>query len=291
MPIQLTAGRTRGAWPLCYGSTVVLLALLHAAPLAAQTDYYNLDRNRPVRIEDAYATERYAFELKVAPVRLERESGGVYHWGIDPELAYGILPRTHLEVGLPFAVIDAGPDGRRSGLAGIELSALHNLNIETRTLPAFGIRGDVLLPVGALAAERAYPSLTGLATRTFRWARFHLNGQYTFGPAPDEEGTPPSGGAAAATGEETSRWLAGVAVDRVFPLRALLVIGDVYARQPLEQEDEVEWNAGVGFRYQVNPHLAVDAGLGRRLTGDPAWYLTFGSAFQFAIRPLIPLPR
>lgn len=252
----------------------------------AQTDYYNLDRNRPARIEDAYATERYAFELKVAPLRLERESGGVYHWGIDPEIAYGVLPRTHIELGFPVAIIDAGGDGQRTGLAGIELSALHNLNVETRTLPALGIRGGVVLPVGSLAPDRAYPAVTGIATRTFTWARFHVNAQYTFGTEPDADD--PAGEAGA---HEVPRWLAGVAVDRTFPLRALLVIGDVYAQQPLHEDDPVEWNAGVGFRYQVNPYLAVDAGVGRRLTGGNAWYVTFGSAFAFGLRPFVRVPR
>lgn len=274
-----------------------LLALLSAAaPLAAQTDYYNTDAGRPVRIEDAAATERYAFELKLAPLRLERAPGGVYHWGIEPEIAYGILPRTHVEVGFPFAIVDAGRETRQRGLAGIEVSAMHNLNTETRTLPALALRGDVLLPVGSLAPERVYPSVTGIATRTLRWARFHLNAQYTFGRNPEEERVPvpPPAGDGETTlpgGHEVSRWLAGVAVDRVFPLQALLVIADLYASQPLHPDEEIEWNAGAGIRYQLSPYLAVDAGLGRRLTGEPAWFVTFGSAYAFAVRSLIPVPR
>jgi hypothetical protein len=258
--------------------------LLAAAPAAAQKDYYNTDRNRPVRIEDAYATERYALEVKVAPLRLERERGGVYHWGFDPEVAYGILPRTSIEVGLPFAVVDGGEGERSSGLAGIELSAFHNLNVETRTLPALGVRAGVTLPVGALAGEGAYPAVTGIATRTLSWARFHANAQYTFGEAPmvDENVR------AEAAPHGASRWLAGIAVDRVFPLDAYLLIADLYAEQPLHADDPVEWNAGAGIRYQVNPYLAVDAGLGRRLTGDPAWYLTFGSAYHLGVRALMP---
>jgi hypothetical protein len=257
-------------------------ALLLAAPAAAaQKDYYNTDKNRPVRIEDAYATERYALEIKVAPLRLERERGGVYNWGFDPEIAYGILPRTSIEVGFPFSIVDGGPDGgRTSGLAGIELSAFHNLNVETRTLPALGLRADVTLPVGSPAADRAYPAVTGIATRTFSWARFHANAQYTFGDAPEGEAAP----------HDASRWLAGVAVDRSFPLDAYLLIADVFAEQPLHADDPVEWNAGAGIRYQVNPYLAVDAGLGRRLTGDPAWYVTFGSAYHLGVRALMPRP-
>jgi len=264
---------------------VAILVMLGAAtPLAAQKDYFNLDKNRPVRIEDAYATERYALEVKVAPLRLERERGGVYHWGFDPEISYGILPRTSVEVGFPFAIVDGGPDaGRTSGLSGIELSLFHNLNIETRGLPALGLRGDVVFPVGSLAGDRIYPSLTGIATRSYPWARFHVNAQYTFGDAPDE-----GLGETEIIPHESSRWLAGVAVDRVFPLDAYLLIADVYAEQPLHADDPIEWNAGAGIRYQVNPFLAVDAGVGRRLTGDPAWYLTFGSAYHLGFRALMP---
>jgi hypothetical protein len=259
---------------------LVAALLLIAAPAAAQKDYYNLDKNRPVRIEDAYATERHALEVKVAPLRLERERGGVYHWGFDPEIAYGILPRTSVEVGFPFAFVDGGEGvGRTSGLSGIEFSLFHNLNIETRTLPALGLRADVMLPVGNLAGDGVYPALTAIATRSFPWARFHANAQYTFGADPADGDAVP---------HETSRWLAGLAVDRVFPLDAYLLIADVYAQQPLHADDPVEWNAGAGIRYQVNPFLAIDAGVGRRLTGDPAWYFTFGSAYHLGFRALMP---
>src|SRR5688572_23274403 len=46
------------------------------SPAAAQTDYYNIDSGRPVRIEDAYPVERYAFEAQVAPLRMERRDDG-----------------------------------------------------------------------------------------------------------------------------------------------------------------------------------------------------------------------
>ena len=142
-------------------STLVLsLALItNPAPLAAQTDYYNTDAGRPVQIEDAYATERYAFEVKLAPVRLERLKGGVYNWAVEPELAYGILPRTHIEVELPLAYTDFGGNHSRSGVAGLDLSLFHNLNVETGTLPALALRADVLFPVGALGPDRTYASL------------------------------------------------------------------------------------------------------------------------------------
>lgn len=249
-----------------------------AAPAAAQTDYYNTDLGRPVRIEDAAPVERYAFELQLAPVRLEREGGGAYHWELAPELAYGILPRTQVEVAFPLAVEDGGDD-RSVGLAGIEVAALYNLNVETRTLPALAVAAEVLLPVGSLGPDETYTSLKGIATRTFSGARVHVNGQYTFGPdagADDRVG-------------DASRWMAGVAIDRALPLRSLLVIGDVYAEQPLVDGAELAWTAEAGFRYQTSPQFNIDFGGGRRFTGDQGWFLTFGAAHAFAVRNLLPI--
>src|SRR5688572_14514941 len=83
----------------------------------AQTDYYNTDAGRPVLIEDAHPTERYAFELQLAPLRLERAAPGDYSWSVEPELAYGILARTHLEVGFPILYRDASASSSsRTGL-------------------------------------------------------------------------------------------------------------------------------------------------------------------------------
>jgi hypothetical protein len=251
-----------------FAALAAVLAL--GAPAAAQTDYYNTDKGRPVQIEDAAPVERYAFELQLAPVRLERESGGTYRWEIAPEIAYGIAPRTQLEVGFPLAFVDAGDDGRAEGLAGIEIGALHNLNLETRTLPALALAGEVLLPVGGLAPDETYASVKGIATRTFSWARFHVNGQDAAG--------------------EASRWMAGVAVDRTFPLRSLLVTADVFAEQPLVEDDELRWTAEAGFRYQTSPQFNIDFGVGRRFAGgEQGWFLTFGAAHAFAVRSLLPM--
>src|SRR3712207_3369837 len=103
------------------GGLVIPLA---ARPAAAQTDYYNTDAGRPVTIEDASPIERRAFEIQAAPLRVERLGPGVYTWALEPEVAYGVLPRTQAEVGFPLALIDGSGVGRRSGLAGVDLSLL-----------------------------------------------------------------------------------------------------------------------------------------------------------------------
>jgi hypothetical protein len=259
---------------------VVVIAALSAPATSAhaQTDFYNTDAGRPIRIEDAYALEHRGFELQAAPLRLERGLRGRYRWGIEPEIAYGILPRTQVEIGFPLAFVDGSVAGdRTAGLAGLDVSVLHNLNVETR-IPAFAVAAEVLLPAGPLGPERAYPSLKGIATKTLSWVRIHVNGQYTFGETPA-----PSPSSVGPQLLEVSRWLGGVALDRTFPLRSLLVTGEVYAAGGLADED-TSWHAGFGTRYQLSPRVAMDAGIGRRLTGaERAWSLTLGGAVAFGL--------
>lgn len=263
-----------------------LIVFAAVPPLHAQTDYYNTDAGRPILVEDAYPVERYAFELQLAPVRLERERGGLYNWGFEPEVAYGILPRTQLEIGFPLHIMDTA-GGRQTGLAGVEVSALHNLNVETSGLPALALAAEAVLPVGSLAPEDVYVSAKGIVSRTYRWARFHLNARYTLGPEPPlplEHAT----GTREPTGE-ISRWMAGIAVDRTFPLKAMLLAASVYAHQPLVEDEELGWVAETGLRYQWSPVLAIDAGIGKRLTGDTQpWSITFGAAYVFAVRSFLP---
>lgn len=238
----------------------------------AQTDYYNTDRGRPLLTEDAYPVERRAFEVQAAPLRLERAKGGAYTWGFEPELAYGIAPRTHVEVGLPIAFIDAA-GVRRSGLTGIHMSVLHNLNVET-SMPALAVAASAALPVGALASDNTYIGVKGIATRTLSWMRFHGNAEYTFGSA-DASGSGV---------EEASRWSAGLSADKTFPLKSLLLGAEIVVEQPLHDEEKVGISAGFGTRYQLTPRWAVDAGLGKRVTGsDQSWFITFGSAYAFGL--------
>jgi len=297
----VSPARSRRDRAILVGVAAGVLLFTSAARATAQTDYYNTDRGRPVQIEDAYATERYAFELKLAPVRAEFGQGGASTWGVEPEIAYGLLPRTHLEVGVPVLFADAGAGSRRSGVAGLELSLMHNLNVETRSLPALGLRADVLAPVGTLAPEQTYVSVTGMITRTFPAMRVHLNGQYTIGAAPPPLVLSPSSVAtrqpvftpraddAAIGTAEVSRWLTGIAVDKTFPLRSMLLIADVVARQPVVASEDVEVTAGAGIRLQVSPSVALDFGGGHALNGDDReWHVTFGLAYAFALRGLMP---
>ena len=112
----------------------MVVALGTPATLRAQTDYYNLDRGRPLRTEDALVIERPEMEWQVAPLRLTRVQGGRSVLGIEPELAWGALPRTQFAPGVPMERLAHG-DAQVVGLAGVHASVLYALNAETLTCP------------------------------------------------------------------------------------------------------------------------------------------------------------
>ena len=77
--------------------------------------------------------------------------------------------------------------------------------------------------------------------------------------------------------------MGGLAVDRAFPLRSLLVTAEVVARQPLVEGADVAWETAAGTRYQLGPRLALDGGAGYRLTGDAGWFVTAGAAISLGL--------
>lgn len=161
---------------------IVLTGALVLAPLdlSAQSSYYNLDGSRPLRIEDAAPTERYALDVQLLPLRIDRYARGRVRARVEPKVSYGILPLTELEVRFP--VVAAVPVRAtapwRVGGAGIGVGILHAFGVETGALPAVAVGGEVLLRAGALAGSRTSYSTKAIITRTTRFARLHLNGAY-----------------------------------------------------------------------------------------------------------------
>ena len=150
------------------------LSLIPAGPLAAQIDYRNLDRERPVATEDAYPVERHAFEL-LLPLRTERERGGDRLHLIPLEVEYGIFDNTQVGVGLPIASLEEAGSDAEWGLAGLGIFGLYNFNTESPLLPALSLGADVTLPVGSLAGDDARLSLRVVATRSWGLTRLHFN--------------------------------------------------------------------------------------------------------------------
>ena len=260
--------------------SVMMVASAGAAALHAQTDYYNTSAGRPLRIEDAASIEYHAMELDFAPLRIERLGSGTRHWSLHPETTIGIFPRTQLQIGVPLSYLDVAGTAVQ-GVSGLEVATLYSFNAET-AIPALALAADVSLPVGSLGGSATYGSVKAILTRTMSWVRLHANFQMTAGPRvspPDESSDEP------VDNRDLSRWMGGVALDKTFPLRSLLVSAEAFAEQPLRREESVGWSAGAGLRYQLSPRWAMDGGAGRRFAGDDrTWYVTLGSAYAFGLR-------
>ncbi len=268
-------------------ATAVVLAAAGPGDLRAQTDFYNLDKGRPLRVEDAYGTKRYAFELKVSPLTLSQGPDRIVRYQPNVEIKHGILPGLDVSAGLGLGVERPGEDGTRRTDTELELASLLNLTTETRRLPALAVRLTGHLPLEGDHGRTL--ELRGIATRSLAGpVRGHLNGGWTFGD------------------DAAERWWAGLALDYVLPFHHFLILGEAYVADPVEPESLTpapppgangSANGGgrrvhttAGFRYQLNPVMALDAGVGRSWTGDTAvdWLLTLGFTYEFAVRSLMP---
>lgn len=241
----------------------------------AQTDYRNLDDDRPGLIEDAYPVERWAAEF-VLPLRSELGRGGARTVVTIPELTYGALANVHVGLKAPLATTRDAAGGSRSGLAGLRAFGLWNANTESGGLPALALRADLILPVGTLAQSRTVVQVKGLATRSFGVLRVHLNASAALGPL----GTP-------AVAEGAARWFAGASVDRTFWRHGVLAVAEIVAQQT-EAGDPVTGTLLVGSRVQLNPVLVLDLGVGRDVAGAGRRTIaTVGLTRAFAIEGLM----
>jgi len=133
------------------------------APLAAQTDFYNLDKHRPLRVEDAFATKRWAFELQASPLTLSQDRGeDLLRFRPSLELKHGLLPGLDVSVGT-HAEVDRVGGETSTGLGTVELSSRANLWVESATLPAVGTRVTGHVPTDS--DESAWIEVRAMATR------------------------------------------------------------------------------------------------------------------------------
>jgi len=241
----------------------------------AQTDYRNLDGERPTFIADAYPIERWAFELSM-PWRYEQAAAGPSAHILGPEISYGLFRNGQVGIALPLATVSGGPE-TGWGLAGVHAFGLFNLTTESGPWPAVSIRTDLTIPVGANGGDVTRAGAQFLATRSFGAQRLHVN----VGAAAGGDNT--GGGL-----ESLPRWSIGAALDRTFIRNSLLLIGEVYALNHNSNEP-TETIASLGARWQLTPTLVLDGGVGRRLSSSgPDVTVTLGLSHSFALPSLLP---
>jgi hypothetical protein len=152
---------------------LLLLGPSLAREARAQGDYRNLDAGFPVRIEDAMVTERYALDMDLANIRFDALSGGRRRLQFEPEITYGIFPRTEMWVRTTTYYRERQITPRK-GIAGVGVGGMYQFNVETLDLPALAIASEIFVPAGPNALPASYSLKTAL-TKSFTSGRIHLN--------------------------------------------------------------------------------------------------------------------
>ncbi len=224
-------------------------------PLAGWAlDHDNLDPNRPIQMEDAYAIPKGEIGLE-SGVRLNDRRAGKTRVTFQPQIIYGAFDNTQIEIQSdlftePRTVTGANKSG------DLHLGVLYNFNTETLALPAFAVRVEADFPTG-VRSKGIDTVVTGVMTRSFDRLRAHVNAGYTVLGAP--QGQERSGG---------YRFVAALSYPIGYPTRFReTLIADVYTRQSDLVGQRNHTGVELGLRHQLSSRIVVDTGIGTDVLG------------------------
>jgi len=247
-------------WPLVL---VGMLIWLSSRPAWA-LDHDNLDKNRPVQIEDAYPIAKGEIALEGGARFLDRRQGRT-RLLFQPQILYGAFYNTQLEMGGDLITEPTSLTGaEKSG--DLRVGALYNFNTETLTLPAFTVKLDLEFPTG-VRSKGVDSTVAGILTRSFgRW-RTHLNAEYTV-----------VGSAQGAERDGFYRLVAGVSYPLGYPMRFReTLIADVFTRQSELSGGRNPTGVEIGLRHQFSSRIVLDGGIGTEFVGPSDRSAVFGA--------------
>ncbi|MCX5722207.1 MAG: hypothetical protein NT179_09285 [Nitrospirae bacterium] len=231
---------------------LMLLGLLPAPLLAL--DHDNLDPNRPIGMEDAYAIPKGEIGME-GGVRFNDRREGRTRVTFQPQIIYGAFDNAQIEIqGDLFTEPNSLVGASKSG--DLHLGLLYNFNTETLALPAMALRVETDLPTG-VNSRGVDTQVTGILTRSFGRLRAHLNAGYTVLGLPKGQERPGA-----------YRAVAAVSYPLGYPdsFRDTL-IASVYTRESDLRGQRNHTGVEVGIRHQLTSRLVVDAGLGTEFAG------------------------
>ena len=253
-------------------ATGLVILVIPNIPLTTWAlDHDNLDKNRPVQIEDAYPIAKGEIALE-GGARFNNRRQGRTRFAFQPQLLYGAVYNTQVEIGGDLLTEPTTIRGsEKSG--DLRLGALYDLNTETLSLPALAVKLEMELPTG-VRSRGVDGTIAGIVTRSFgRW-RTHLNAEYTV--------------VGSAQGRERNgvyRLLAGVNYPLGYPKRLLdTLIADIFTRQSELSGGRNPTGVEVGLRHQFSSRIVLDGGLGTEFAGPSdrsAVFGTLGLSFGF----------
>jgi hypothetical protein len=234
-------------------------------------DHDNLDPNRPIGMEDAYAIPKGEIGLE-GGVRVNDSREGRTRVTFQPQIIYGAFLNTQIEIqGDLFTDPNTLVGANKSG--DLHLGVLYNFNTETVGVPAFAVRVEADLPAG-VNSQGVDTQMTGIMTRSFGRLRAHLNAGYTILGSP--QGQERSG---------TYRAVAAVSYPLGYPTSFRdTLIASLYTRQSDLRGQRNNTGFELGLRHQLSSRIVLDGGLGTEFYGpsDRAALLgTFGVSVGF----------
>ncbi|ALA58367.1 transporter [Nitrospira moscoviensis] len=239
----------------------VLVPLLLMPAAGSALDHDNLDPNRPIAIEDAYAIPKGEIGVE-GGVRVTDRREGRTRVTFQPQILYGAFDNTQIEIqGDLFSDAPAAIGPSKSG--DLHLAVLYNFNTETTRLPALAVRVGTEFPTG-VNSQGVDTQVTGIVTRSFGRLRAHLNAGYQFAGAPRGQERPGA-----------YRVVAAVSYPLGYPLRFReTIIASVYTRQADLRGRRNHTGVEAGIRHQFTSRIVLDAGLGTEFLG-PADRIAF----------------
>ncbi len=237
------------------GRALLASLLLGASPASAQF-LSNLERDRPVAVEDATPVPYRGLSAALDWTYNVRR-GGLNDEGPGFTLVYGAVRNLELGASQRY-VTSPGRNALRGISSGdLELHALYGIVTEGARRPALGARIGIAFPTG-LDSRGTDLQLAGLATRSFDVFRLHVNVRWTrLGDTlPTERADRLEGGLAvdflARRGRTDTLLVASVTV-RSNPVLAGPAVADVE----------------VGARHRVGTQTILFGGLGSELSDKP----------------------
>lgn len=230
----------------------VLTALSSDAVLAL--DHDNLDPNRPIGMEDAYAIAQGEIGVE-GGVRFNDRREGRTRVTFQPQIIYGAFANTQIEIQgdmmtEPTTIVGANKSG------DLHLGVLYNFNTETINLPAYAIRVEAELPTG-VNSKGVDTQMTGIMTRSFGRLRAHLNAGYTILGSPQGQERP-----------GTYRGVAAISYPLGYPTSFVdTLIVSLYTRQSDLRGQRNNTGVELGLRHQLTSRIVLDGGLGTEFYG------------------------
>ena len=226
---------------------------------ALASDHTNLERDLPVRIEDAYVLGYGGREFQ-SLLRYERTGAGKDRYLIDGRYEVGFARNWQARVSVPYQFGDADKRGGGYPSGNVSAEIFYNFNTESLDLPAFALALSERFPTGT-GGDSYETGVEFIATRTLRgspaFQRVHANLGATFASSPGP-------------GERRTRLDATLGYQRRIQTMTML-IGDVFWEQG-RRSDEESYVAELGLRRQYDPLTVISFGLGAGLNRDAPKY-------------------